>query len=74
MLVGIHEDAVMFALHLDIGVAEHLREIVVDRADGPVDIEFDDGLGLADGRELSFVIRRSQLLLGDVGGVFDHLD
>ncbi len=64
----------MFALHLDIGVAEHLREIVVDRADGPVDIEFDDRLGLADGGELSFVIRRAQLLLGDVGGVFDHFD
>ena len=64
----------MLALHLDIGVAEHRREIVVDRADGPVDIELDDGLGLADGGELALVVRRAQLLLGDVGGVFDHFE
>ena len=71
---GSTSDAVMFALHVDIGVAEHLREIVVDRADGPVDVEFDDRLRLADGGELAFVVRGAQLLLGDVGGVFDHLE
>ena len=57
-----------------VGVAEHPREIVVDRTDRPVDVEFDDRLRLADGGELAFVVRGAQLLFGDVGGVFDHLD
>jgi hypothetical protein len=39
-----------------------------------VEIEFDDGLCLADGGQLAFEVGVAELLLGDVGGVLDNLD
>jgi hypothetical protein len=55
-------------------VTHGIEEVLVGRTDRPVHAELDDGLRLADGRDLSVVVGDAQLLLGDVGGKFDDLE
>ena len=55
-------------------VAQRGQKILVRLKHAPVKAELDHRLRLADRRHLALVIRRRQLLLGDIGGVFHHLD
>ena len=66
--------AVMLALDLVQPVAERREEIVVGGDDRAVQVEFDDGLGLADGGDLALVIGVLQLGGGDVRGELDDFE
>ncbi len=55
-------------------VTERRQEVIVRGQDLPIHSEFDDGLRLADRRELAFKIDGGQLLLRDVGGILYHLE
>ena len=55
-------------------VTHHFQEIVVGLKDGAVHLELDHGLRLADRFHLAGIVGVGQLLLGDVGSVFDDLE
>ena len=64
----VDEHAVMLALDFVQAVAHRGEEIVVGGDDRAVEVEFDHGLGLADGGDLAGVVGVLQLLLGHVCG------
>ena len=67
------EHAVVLALDLVERVAQRIQEVLVGVTDRAVERELDHRLRLADGGELALVIGVAQLLLGDIGRVFDDL-
>ena len=64
----------MLALDLVQRVAQRIQEILVGGDDGAVEVEFDDGLGLADGVDLALVVRFLQLLAVMSVAILHHLE
>ena len=54
-------------------VADGAEEVRIGRDDGPVHVELDDGVRLADGRDLALVVSGLHLALGDVGAELHDL-
>ncbi len=70
----IHEDAVMLADHLVIAISHRIEEIGIGIADGAIHFKRNDGLRFVDCFDLSGKVGRLKLLLGNVSGVFHHLE
>ena len=64
----------VLALDFTEGIAEDIEKVLVGIEDSAIEVELDDPHGLADGGQLPFEIRRAELLLSDIGGVFHHLE
>ncbi|MNQ67141.1 hypothetical protein D3C85_816510 [compost metagenome] len=64
----------MTAHHLVAAIADRRQEVVVGVQDRAVHGELDHRLGLVDGGDLALEVGGGQLLVGDVDGVFHHLE
>ena len=65
--------AMVLALNIVDVVTHHAEEIFVGIEDVAGHVEFDHGLGLADGSDLAFVLGILELAVGDHGSELDHL-
>ena len=75
LTVGVlDEHAVMPALDLLQRVSHGLQEVLVGRHDRAIQLKLDDGLGLADGGDLSAIIGILKLPCGHVGRVLDDFE
>ena len=70
----IDEQAVMLTADFLQRIAKRGEEVFIREQDFSVHPELDHCLRLADRRKLALEVCRSQLLFGDVGGIFDHLE
>ncbi len=64
----------MAALDFVEAVSQRVEEVLIGGDDGAVHVEMNDGLGLADRRELSLGVGLAHLAFGDIGCELDDLE
>ncbi len=73
-LAGFDEHPVMLAAKLLQRIPHEAQEVGIGSADRAVEVEFDDGLRLADGGELALPVRLNEHLLCDIHRVLDDFE